>query len=146
MDGVRKTEQSEEKVYTATIRFSPKRPEQKRVIDYIKKRADGVSISEYITAAILHYEETVLKSKKEDVFASIQRLIETTLINFYEKKMNDPRYNSDSEHPAEKLLQDKEFLAEEKSTGYMHGTEDTEAKEGDNQLPDAALNFLKEYL
>lgn len=144
MDGMQRTDQSE-KIYTATIRFSPKRPDQKRVIDYIKKREEGVSISEYITAAILHYEETILTGKKEDVLDAIQKLIETTLTNLSDWKKADgpPMYSLERGHQTGNPT---EPLWEENGAGHTQKMQETESLEDNNQLPEAALDFLRDYL
>lgn len=147
MDGMQRTDQSE-KIYTATIRFSPKRPDQKRVIDYIKKREEGVSISEYITAAILHYEETILAGRKEDVLAAIQMMIETTLTNLNDRKKADgpSMYSPERGHRTGSPSQEGEPLWGENGAGHTQKMQETESPEDNNQLPEAALDFLRDYL
>lgn len=72
-----------EKEYRATLRLSQKTPEQQRAAEYIMKRGEGkehkLSINEYVTAAIIAYEETRLPITEESLYKNIKKAMQEVI-------------------------------------------------------------------
>lgn len=116
-------------IYKTEIRFSYDKEDQRRAIEYIKNRGSQ-SISAYLTAAILHYEETILPQREESVLSVFNQIKDMLLKQGSTDQREDANaYGRYNENDAVKASEDQD-------RNFMEGQDE-------GQLNQSSQDFLK---